>query len=496
MIIYTLLLIVFLISIILLSKNIENYSSLDTIYSNKFKKPNPDICDECGGLCQYCNHGFDKPSNCNRSASNYKQGYLNPQDVNLNAIDSPKDYKCVNDKILNKLISANYVYIYSNAFNKTLSFESYGNKSYVYLDNKIPTNDDCLTKTQFNSCCEFLDSNVANIPQSCKNSPQKWRIDIKNHFNTNICLVTISSYNCNGLKYYLSANEDGSVDVSLFEGSDNQVWQIYKNIEKDDNTTGENIYLIKSHKYCTYLTSNSQGYMKRKSGTISLTNINKNKIGKEVLWNIDECGKRKLINNSYKNSYKPFQSTTDFPYVNDDIGPKNVLPKDLKVLNDINKKWAGRSIWMKEFSKVWNDNYNYETYIKENYLSKIKNNEDQEQLYKIDTKIKLIKPKINIDLNDEGKGIVNIEILETKIETREVPGKIVTYAGLIKQRTYKHINNKIVPLKFNVVNIGANILEGSNKNDNIFIENIDKNRIRVTIKDKDNIKLSAIAKKN
>lgn len=491
---HLLIIIIILIFTISLSTLNENYTSLDTIYPDKFKKIVPDSCGECGGLCQYCNHGIDNPLNCNKSFSNYKHGYLNPQNVVINKIDLPNNYICINDKNISPLIDANYVYIYSKPFNKSLAFESYGNKSFVYVDKKIPTNNDCLTTDQYETQCKTFENNAISYN---KHLPQKWRIDIKSLFNANICLITISSYSCNGLTYYLTANENGSVSVSLISGSDNQVWQIYKNTENDDNTIGDNAYLIKSHKYCTFLTSNNDGYMRNQSGTVSLTNI-KNSVGRELMWNIDVCGKRIIKTNSNNSAkYRPLQSTTDFPFVNDNIGLKKVLPKDLNISDDVNKKWTGRSVWMKEFSDVWNSNYTYSMTKKENTLTKIDTNVENSYLYKIISNTEQIDLKLNINLDKDGKGTINIDVLNSKIEPIEVKGNIITYSGLTKQKTYDKIINNIETKTYNIQNNGVKILTGEDETNSIFIENIDNKSIKITITNKidGSIKLSTIAKK-
>ena len=98
--------------------------------------------------------------------------------------------------------------------------------------------------------------------------------------------------------------------------------------------------------YCTYLTASNEGYMRRKSGTVSLANIGKY-VGKENMWNIETCGKRSIPTLPKPKKYKPTQSTLDFPYVNDDVGPKDVTPKGLQLSKDVNKKWAGRGAWMR-----------------------------------------------------------------------------------------------------------------------------------------------------
>ena len=217
---------------------IEKYSSLDIIYPNRFKKPNPDSCGDCGVLCQYCNIGYNRPNVCNKK--NKKNNKFN--------------YNCIKDKEFKKILNSKFVYIKSNLFNKYLNFDSNGNKSYLFINNN--------------------------------KSPQKWTIEYNNYLNTNACLVNIYTYDKNGLKYYLTSHENGEVNVSLIKDDEKQIWEIYKNTINPDKPNDKVKYLIKSYKYCIYLSSNNSGYLNSNSGTLYLSNINIKNIDENSLWDI------------------------------------------------------------------------------------------------------------------------------------------------------------------------------------------------------------------
>lgn len=457
--------------IVFLNNNlIENYSSLSTIYPNQIKRVK-DSCNGCAGLCEDCQQGKSIPSTCNKENIYHK----------LDNKDLPNKFTCIDDKDIQELINSNYLYIYSKAFNKILAFDTYATQSHVYIDNKSPNNNDCLSNQQYDEYCQ---NNKDTLPQ-------KWRINIENYLSPNNCLVTITSYNCDGVKYYLAATKDGKVEVSLFGGDKNQVWQIIRK-DNDDNYDGNTVYLIKSYPYCTYLTANNKGYLKQNTGIVSLTNVNTKYVGNETLWQIMSCGKRSLPQLPNKDQYKPFQSTLDFPWANDDADVKKGLPKDLKVSDDVNHKWAGRSVWLNSFDNVWNGNYSYQKRLPNNKLEII--NKDH---YKLLSEIIDKKFIVSINLNTgqeyplKKTGIVNVNLLDKPIiKDNTVDGILITPSGKSETNTYLTYEYPTKNLKFNVETRGANILHGQNKDEDmtIFLEKIpnDKKKIRLTITKGDN----------
>lgn len=484
----TVILIVILLSLYSMQKNVENYSSLDIYYPNPQKKQKPDICGECGVLCQYCKDGINQPIINKRSWNHYAQGYLNPNNPDLSLVNSPKAYKCLDDKTLNKLVSANYVYIYSDAFKKSLSFESYGDKSYVYVDPKMPNENDCLTTSQYNEYCKSFDSDVISYPSFDKHLPQKWRIDIKAH-NPNICLVTISSYSCDGLKYYLTAHQNGNISASVFGGSNDQVWQIFRKKQDDDMTniltpeSERDNYLIQSYRYNIYLTASNDGYMRRNAGNTSLTNVKTGYIGKEHLWKIKMCGKRSLSPKPEAKPYKPMISSLDYPNVDDNVGPQDALSKDmfkeLKISKNVNKKWSGRSVWMPEFDNVWEGNYQYKKQIKQNKKVKI-----NDKNYKVVTETKPITLGVSISLNNSKDeyplyktGKICIDILETQTKNDNIiSGNFFKDTGLDKDSKYTTYNYSIKTRCYKIKSSSAGQFYGIDVDKNkIFIEH-DKNR--------------------
>lgn len=511
-----------IILIIIMLNYQENFvSNLDIYYPNKFENQKPDICGECGVLCQYCKHGKINPQTCNNPFNNLKQGYLNPQSnngqimVDPELTSSPDAFKCIDDEVMKNLISANYVYIYSDAFSKALAFETYGNKSNVFIDPKLPSANDCLTTDQYNNECKRYENDVIPYPSFDKHLPQKWRIDVKTH-NPNVCLVTISSYSCNGLKYYLTANKDGKVTTSLFGGSNDQVWQIYtKPIDKNNINIfipelEQNEYLIKSYLYCTYLSGTNDGYLKRNAGNVSLTNISSGNIGKENLWKIKTCGMRKFGSKPLKQKYKPMMSTLDYPTVDDNIGPKDVAPKDLKLSKNVNQKWFGRSVWIPQFDKVWNGKYNFEQYYKDNKLVEIKDNNSDKIRFNKDGKPVLKNYKIvsqnipangyfeiKMDNNDnydtQRTGNVCLyDIITVKPETKQVTGNLYNGFGLEKRGIFTYIVNNITKIKkcYKIKSSGAGTFYGKSDdgNEKIFLEydqgKSDKNKIVITLSNK------------
>ena len=165
-----------------------------------------------------------------------------------------------------------YFYIYSSVFNKSLAFDTIGQKSFVYVDPVVP--EECDFETQKN-----------------QEKPQKWIIDSIDETRK---IITISSFNKDGVKYYLTANADGSVEATLFGGGTNQNWIIdeytnanvnsNKNANKDPNQIEK--FYVKSLLYGTYLTSTNMGYVKEKAGNVFLTPSNQSK---EVLWSVLTC---------------------------------------------------------------------------------------------------------------------------------------------------------------------------------------------------------------
>lgn len=175
------------------------------------------------------------------------------------------------------LDNANYVYIISKLFNKSLSFDVIGQKSFVYVDQDIPIfPDDCNTENE-----DLM--------------PQKWIIKNNPIRNNNIC---ISNYSKDGAKYYLTANNNGTVSMSLFGGGTNQDWILIKketdpnntNLYYDTTTDKYNVeveqYYIKSVLFGTYLASNNSGYVKENTGNVILVNSN---MDKETLWTFAKC---------------------------------------------------------------------------------------------------------------------------------------------------------------------------------------------------------------
>ena len=159
-----------------------------------------------------------------------------------------------------------YVYILSNT-SKSLSFDTLGQNSFIYVDPQTPTV--CDVKTDM---------------------PQKWNINIINPNETNQANMafTITSYNQNGVKYYLTANADGSVSASLFGGSTNQKWLVVPVLPDPNNSQPNQLpkINIQSRQYNTYLAATNSGYIKDKAGNVYLANTNQNV---ETLWQIMAC---------------------------------------------------------------------------------------------------------------------------------------------------------------------------------------------------------------
>lgn len=442
----TLLLILILIILITpycLNFNIkENYSSLSTIY--------PNIINRQIDLCPPTKTNVSPDVNTDVSSD----------DINANK------FKCIDDKTMNSLISANYLYIYSYPFKKLLAFDAYDTQSFVYLDSKTPKINQCLNVQQYEEHCR---NNIDTLPQ-------KWRIDIKDYLNPTKCLVTISSYSCNGLKYYLGC-DDKNLYVSLIGGSDNQVWEIIKR-EIDDNTTDENIYLIKSHKSCLYLGANNQGYVRSNSGMVYLTEIKTKYVGNEMLWNIMTCGKRSIPTLPQKETYKSFQSTYDYPSVS-----RNKI--------GVNDKDYGRNVWLKEFNNIWNGEYQYTIIVKNNKLEQI----DNKNRYKIVEVSSPINLSVRINLNNNSKDVISnngtviLQILgNPTITEHKIDGVLITKDGISNQKTYKTYSYQIESVDAMVETYGSDVLRG----DGIFLRKVLGNDkvVEMTVMNKDgNVRL-------
>lgn len=288
-------------------------NSLDIYYHTKFEQK-PDKCGSCAGICTgKCNIGKITPNNNDPilSVNHYGRGRynnVNPENNNLIAVSQ----EACNE--IKNLLQYKYLYIISLPFDKTLSFDYFSNISYVYIDASYPQLNSPLSRTL-----------------SSGKTPQMWEIIPKTLTNPKVCLVEIRSYS--KPNYYLMADENGNLGVSLFGGSNNQLWEII--------TTNQKSFVIKSHPFGTFLAAKNNGYTKVNSGLVYLDNINNNnKIGTEFQWKIEGEGKKNIQRQMRTPpSYKPTQSVKDYPTIAD---------KELK---------SGRGVWMPEFNKVWNGNY-------------------------------------------------------------------------------------------------------------------------------------------
>ncbi len=214
--------------------NSQARASLDIYYHEKDRRTR-DQCGDCAGLCLYCNQGKNQPNVCNK-----------------HIIHSANQEDCPD---LTEWASEKYIYIISYPFRKYLTFDTYGNQSNVFVRPATPD-----------------DQGLVHIN---KQLPQKWE------FLQEGCHMIIRSYSANPGKipyYYLYANRNGTLGVSLFKGSLNQYWEIIKN----DNET----YFIKSFKYCTFLSSTNSGYILKNSGLTYLTN----NTTKNELWYLRKSG--------------------------------------------------------------------------------------------------------------------------------------------------------------------------------------------------------------
>ena len=211
-------LLLFLLAIILIaviifntqsSENFDDRSSLDIYYRKKFVQK-PDACGDCAGLCQSCNIGKNIPNTCH----------------NLTPFGEMKLSFCQNIKDIDKF---EYVYISSMSFNKNLAFETYGNHSNLYLE---------------------------------PNNLQKWKLEM---VNPKTCTFMIYSYS--QPHYYLYADENGKLDMSLFRGGLNQYWQLIPYCSGKKTA-----FVIRSTKYCILLGGTNEGYLEKNTGKVYLTN--------------------------------------------------------------------------------------------------------------------------------------------------------------------------------------------------------------------------------
>lgn len=316
----------------------EFYSNAKNTMSENNREP--DTCGDCAGLCLSGNEGKFGPKNCKNyyAHANYARGYLSnltnaddwTSNINTNDIQSPSETAC--SQFVKNLTQSLYLYILSSTYSKSLSFDTFGNDSEVYIDPNVPN-----TK------------NYCSTTVSSESLPQKWQINIVGSTNPNTCLVTICSYSNSKPKYYLVAKKNGTVKVSLFGGSNDQIWQIYP----VTNST----FRIKSYKYCTYLTSENYGYLKSNAGIVYLSNLSKSS---QTIWTYMSCGTKpqSQIQDSKSEEYKPMRSVSDFPYLNDRTGPEqSIMPAGVSLSPDAQKNWTGRSVWMPQFTKVWNGTY-------------------------------------------------------------------------------------------------------------------------------------------
>jgi hypothetical protein len=447
----------------------DNYSSLDIYYPNRdINKEKKDSCGNCGVICKN-GIGNIEPETCYNPINNYIMGYFNPnpKKINIKNVSSPYSYNCLDGNI-KEILESNYIYIYSKAFNKTLSFENYGNKSFIFIDPTMPYKNDLK---------EYI-CPLKNSEKECEKIPQKWRLKIVSVENPNQCLVNICSYDCEGLEYYLTGKKNGKVTVSLFGNGNDQVWKIIKK---------NNGYLIKSHLYCTYLSATIQGYMKKNAGNVSLVNItDMNYIGEENYWNIITCGKIIIPkNNLLISTYQPSESILDFPY-SDSINPILTKPKKLKLPKDYMKHYQGRSVWMSEFNNVWNGLYIYTINLSQNFLCNMKNNNyvirKINQSFPLSGIIKLNEIKNN-KLNNEGKIIITY-LEEPKIIENKITGQLFDENGKNNKKIYESFNYSLKNLEFNVSSKGSNILFGKNNENNysIYLEMRTDKKIEVNIR--------------
>lgn len=453
---------------------------MDIYYHDTFRKKK-DICGNCDGLCLQNNQGKYTPQSCNKTSPYYQRGYLSnltnkkTGSINLNAIDMPDKYAC--GKFVNELASIEYMYIISSTFGKSLNFDILGNKSQLYVDPSIPTN-----------------SNYCN--PNIKELPAKWQINIKAITNPNTCLVVIKTYN--RPYYYLSANKDGIATVSLFEGSDDQVWEL--------KSINEKKFLIKSHKYCTYLSASNTGYLKKNSGNVFLSNSS----GLESYWTYFPCGNgKKTMTKISGGTYNPTRSIIDFPYTSS-------YTKD-------SKNWTGRNVWLEQFTKYWNGTYNGSISDSQYQLDYLGECNKDEKCYKDTTGNckkkyqvveKPLKNSVNMDVNlnktinymsASGTANVTADILCDRLpestcdsitSLRTVPPNscAIYYSGKYnedakydthyKQKKYIKYQFKT----FNVKSYGANLLYGENNvNQKIFLEMLPNKSVRITISSDSNI---------
>lgn len=391
----------------------DNRSQLSPYYKANFKK-DKDVCGNCDGVCQdkETGTGYGNPQSCNRIKFSQNKNIFRDKafiDKPYYSNETPKTtditglgiYNC-ND--IRELLNAQYVLISSDAYGKTLGFETFATNSAIFIEKQFKIN-----------CANF--------------KAQKWQIVMKTPLRKDKCLINIVSYSNDANRqpnYYLYSDSDGKLGVSLYGGSNNQLWEL--------ENYGENSYLIKSHLHCTYLTCRDDGGLKRDSGVVMMTDIKEpndcGEICKGCVWNFLLCGEqekpreRREIRREREKEPEPVnQETRDFscgdfsvalppPNQEDEAGEEGVddgvlnridttigttetdnsvtleLMSNNKIYNDLDmlkvkKKnylpWRspndspnvegseklpyGKSVWMKNFEKQWIGNYYFKMFI-------------------------------------------------------------------------------------------------------------------------------------
>ncbi len=162
-------------------------------YFTSNSKLSPDSCDQCAGYC------------------------FTDQSGNSNMIDNSK--KCISQ--------------YGSNSQSTISqlFPKISN-SYITIS----------PQTNSNYYLDFLSQGIAQnssvfLRQQSFEQPMRWILEPVDNYT-----VYIRTYDLP--YYYLYANQDGSIGVSLFRGNDNQKWLILAG------------YSIISAKYCAFLFTN------------------------------------------------------------------------------------------------------------------------------------------------------------------------------------------------------------------------------------------------
>ncbi len=302
----------------------------------------------------------------------YRDKFIQEPDKygNNNKNKNQSHKKCLYNK--KELLGRQYFHIISQAFKKPLDFSIYNNKSDVSIN-----------------------KNITN--------PRKWEI-VKS--GRTFLIRSFSPDPAKAPMLYLYANGDGTLGVTYFGGSENQLWKICQ--------INNSKYVIISAKYGTYLSATNSGIIIMK---------NNGDVGSSEIWNLIGKGDRKIP--KYPDKYKGknifYRSYTDYPNLSD----KSINAKSAK---ELKKTVDKRHVWMKEFVNIWNGTYEFH-----NDESKVKKD------IKID--IALAKPYtdtatgiVTIDGNKwdiisygsnilYGKavkrGTVYLEMLEQKIEGRQ-----------------------------------------------------------------------------